>query len=88
MNDRTPSTLQIDPISTAGGAVITGLDLSAPLSLEDIVALRGAFLEYGMIVIRDQELEDEDQIRFCNAMGGIATRGKPADQRAADSDAS
>ena len=87
MNDRTPSTLQIDPISPAGGAVITGLDLSAPLSLEDIVALRGAFLEYGMIVIRDQELEDEDQIRFCNAMGGIATRGKPADQRAADSDA-
>ena len=41
-----------------------------------------------MIVIRDQELEDEDQIRFCNAMGGIATRGKPADQRATDSDAS
>ena len=88
MNDRTPSAFQIDPISPAGGAVIKGLDLSAPLSLEDIVALRGAFLEYGMIVIRDQELEDEDQIRFCNAMGGIATRGKPADQRATDSDAS
>ena len=87
MNDLTLSALQIDPISPAGGAVITGLDLSAPLSHGAINALRGAFLECGMIVIPDQDIENDDQIRFCEAMGGTATRGKPADQRSNDGDA-
>ena len=80
--------IQITPLSEAGGAAITGLDLSETLSPNQTEAIRQAFHEYGMIVIRDQVIENDDQIRFCDAIGGTATRGKPADQRAQDGDAS
>lgn len=87
MNEQSAAPLNITPLSDAGGAEITGIDLSSALSADEIAAIRNAFLEHGMIVIRDQEIENDDQIRFCDAMGGTATRGKPADQRAADGDA-
>ena len=80
--------IQITPLSEAGGAAITGIDLSETLSPNQTEAIRQAFHESGMIVIRDQVIENDDQIRFCDAMGGTATRGKPADQRAQDGDAS
>lgn len=78
--------MNIAPISDAGGAIVSGIDLRRDLAPEDATAIRNAFLEYGVVVIREQDLNTEDQIRFCNAMGGTATRGKPADQRADDAD--
>ena len=78
--------MKIAPISDAGGAIVSGIDLRRDLAPEDATAIRNAFLEYGVVVIREQDLNTEDQIRFCNAMGGTATRGKPADQRADDAD--
>ena len=86
MNDQSFSPLHITPLSEAGGATITGVDLSAPLSSAIIETIHNAFLKYGMIVIRDQDIGNDDQIRFCNAMGGTATRGKPAEQRSGDGD--
>ena len=62
--------MQIDPISPAGGAVVTGIDLKTDLSPENANSIRNAFLEYGVIAIRDQNMEADDQIKFCNAMGG------------------
>ncbi len=78
--------MNIAPISDAGGAIVSGIDLRRDLAPQDATAIRNAFLEYGVVVIREQDLNTEDQIRFCNAMGGTATRGKPADQRADDAD--
>ena len=78
--------MKIAPISDAGGAIVSGIDLRRDLAPEDATAIRNAFLEYGVVVIREQDLNTEDQIRFCNAMGGTATRGNPADQRADDAD--
>ena len=78
--------MNIAPISDAGGAIVSGIDLRRDLAPQDATAIRNAFLEYGVVVIREQNLNTEDQIRFCNAMGGTATRGKPADQRADDAD--
>ncbi len=88
MSDTNCGPIHITPLSAAGGAAIAGIDLSAPLAPESIAAIRGAFFEYGMIVLRDQDIQSEDQIRFCDAIGGTATRGKPAHQRSGDSDAS
>jgi taurine dioxygenase len=78
--------MNINPISPAGGAVLTGIDLRTELSPQNAEMIRHSFLEFGVIVFRGQELEAEDQIRFCDAMGGTATRGKPADQRKDDAD--
>lgn len=87
MNDQSPSSIQIDPLSPAGGAEITGIDLSRQLFSAEITEVHSTFLKYGMIVIRDQDIGNDDQIRFCEAMGGTATRGKPAGQRSDDGDA-
>jgi len=78
--------MNIAPISAAGGAIITGIDLREELTPRQRESIRCAFADYGVIVIRDQNLEAEDQIRFCDAMGGTATRGKPAERRADDAD--
>jgi taurine dioxygenase len=88
MNGDQSSSIRVEPLSDAGGASVTGVNLSAPLSTAEIAVIRDAFHEYGMIVIRDQDIDGGDQLRFCEYMGGTATRGKPADQRAGDGDAS
>ena len=79
--------MEITPISPAGGAIITGIDLSRTLPADTAVGLKNAFLEYGVLAIRGQDIIDQDQFRFCEVMGGLATRGKPLDQREADGDA-
>ena len=88
MNGDQSSSIRVEPLSDAGGASVTGVNLSAPLSTAEIAVIRDAFHEYGMIVIRDQDIDGGDQLRFCEYMGGTATRGKPTDQRAGDGDAS
>jgi taurine dioxygenase len=80
--------MNINPLTAAGGAEITGVNLSAPLTPAVIAEIRKAFLEYSVIVISGQDIENDDQVRFCDYMGGTATRGKPLAQRLADGDAS
>lgn len=78
--------MKIKPLSAAGGAEIREIDLSASLTPENISAIKKAFHDHGVIVFRGQSLSDDDQIRFCEAMGGIGVRGKPLEQRKDDAD--
>ena len=78
--------MRITPISHAGGAVISGIDLATRPTAEEVSEIRQAFLEFGVIVLRDQNLSDADQLRFCEYMGGVARRGKPLEQRKHDQD--
>ena len=59
------SSIRVEPLSDAGGAWIAGVDLSAALSTAEITVIRDAFHEYGMIVIRGQDIDGGDQLRFC-----------------------
>mgnify|MGYP001164043330 CR=1 FL=1 len=79
--------MEITPISNAGGARINGIDLSEDVSPDDVAMLKKAFLDYGVLVIPGQELNEQDQLRFCNLMGGVASRGKPLQERVKDADA-
>ena len=79
--------MEITPISNAGGARINGIDLSKVVSPEDVAMLKKAFLDYSVLVIPGQELNEQDQLRFCNLMGGVASRGKPLQERVKDADA-
>lgn len=56
----------------AGGAEITGLDLSKPLADEAVVEVRRALAEHCVIYFRDQVLEPEDQKRFARHFGPLA----------------
>ncbi len=79
--------MRVKPISAAGGARVEGVDLSESLSAEQKVILNQAFLDFGVLVIPGQDITEQDQLRFCEVMGGVATRGKPLQDRAGDADA-
>ena len=79
--------MEITPMSNAGGARINGIDLSKDVSPDGVAMLKKAFLDYGVLVIPGQELNEQDQLRFCNLMGGVASRGKPLQERVKDADA-
>ena len=51
------------------GAELSGLDLSQPLRPQDLAALRSAWLEHGVVFLRDQHLSSEQFLAFAQAMG-------------------
>ena len=65
VNDRvvvTPLTLHI-------GAEISGVDLSKPLSEDELAAIRAAFLEWKVVFFRGQDLDHAGQVAFARQMG-------------------
>lgn len=62
------NTLQVQPISSALGADITGADIRRDA---DAAAVRAAFVEHQVVVVRDQHLTPEDQIAFARRFGPI-----------------
>ncbi len=79
--------MKIVPKSPAGGADISGIDLSKPLDSQTIAAVKEAFDTFGVIAILEQDISPEDQLRFCELMGGTATRGQPLYRRQEQADA-
>ena len=63
--------ISIDPLSTALGAEIGGVDLRAPLPEPALAELCHAFGEYGVIFFRDQSLTPEQHLTFARRFGGI-----------------
>jgi taurine dioxygenase len=53
------------------GAEIRGIDLSRPLSAEQLTELRAAFAAYHVIYFRDQHLSAEDHKRFARHFGTL-----------------
>ncbi len=69
--------ITVTPLSNACGAEITGLDLTRPLADEDIKAMRQAWLDHLVIVVRNQDLEPEDQQRFAGYFGKVGAYYRP-----------
>jgi taurine dioxygenase len=74
-----PSSLpfRIRPLSDALGAELIGLDLSAPMSDALFESVRNAWHQHLVILIRDQHLTEDEQVRFAERFGAISmsTRG-------------
>lgn len=64
-------TLTITPSGQACGAAITGVDLSEPLDIATIAAIRSAWLKHLVLSFPDQPLSDDDLERFTLAFGGF-----------------
>lgn len=73
--------IKVTPLSKALGAEITGADLTAPLDPETVSTINDAWLEHLVIVIRGQELSDEDQVRFGGYFGPIGDYLRPGTLR-------
>ena len=66
-----PRSITIDPLTPVIGAEIGGVDLSKPLSEEQIAEIRAAHEAYHVILFRDQHLSNEDHKRFARLFGTL-----------------
>jgi alpha-ketoglutarate-dependent 2,4-dichlorophenoxyacetate dioxygenase len=72
--------LDIAPLHPLFAAEITGLDLRAPPPPALVAAIDAAMDEYAVCVIRDQPLDDDQQLAFARAMGPLEPAAAVVDQ--------
>ena len=69
--------LSLKPLSPACGLEISGLDLRQPVDAVTANAIRKAFDENIVVVFRQQDLSEENQLRAAEIFGKVALRKKP-----------
>ena len=72
--------IAVEPLSSALGAEIRGVDLRDDLSPEIVSQIAEAFGEHLVILFRDQELTEEQQVQFARCFGEPGLRSLPPDQ--------
>ena len=65
------STIRVEPIAGALGAVISGVDLSRDLTEAAIGDIRAALLEHQVVFFRDQQLTPEQHLGFGRRFGEL-----------------
>jgi taurine dioxygenase len=61
--------IEVRPLAGALGAELAGVDVSEPLDAATLAELRAALLRAGVVVLRDQKLSREAQLRFARQLG-------------------
>ena len=64
-------TIVVKPLSPALGAEIGGVDIAAGIDDKQFTELRRAFVDYGVIFLRDQEITPDQHIEFARRWGEI-----------------
>jgi taurine dioxygenase len=62
-------TLDVEPVTSAVGAIIAGVDLRKPLEPDALQAIRRAVLEHGVVFFRGQDLSREEMLVFMASFG-------------------
>jgi len=73
--------LKITPLSPVIGVEIAGVDLGRDLDQGTAAEIRRAWYENSVILIRGQDLSEEEQLRFARTLGPIAPRSRPPVER-------
>jgi taurine dioxygenase len=74
---RSDSRVEFVPLCDAIGVEARGLDLTRPLDAATAAAVRRAWAENSILLVRDQDISEDDQFRFAGIVGPIADRVKP-----------
>ena len=74
-----PAGFEIRPLSPACGAEIVGLDISQTLPEQTIDDIRAAWAEHIVLVFRDQELTEPQQLGFAARFGALGERKQAPD---------
>ena len=74
-------TMSVEPLSPALGAEIKGVDLRRPLDDATVKAINAAFDQHVVVVFRDQDLSEADQLRAAGYFGKVHVRRRPANGR-------
>jgi taurine dioxygenase len=61
----------VKPLTPVIGAVITGLDLRRPFTSAEKKKIDQALIDWKLLVFKNQDLTDEDQIRFSRQFGPL-----------------
>jgi taurine dioxygenase len=64
-----PAAFAVRPLSPALGAEILGVDLAQEIDNRTFAQIRDAWHEHLVILLRDQELSEDDQVRFAEKFG-------------------
>ncbi|MXP14129.1 TauD/TfdA family dioxygenase [Altererythrobacter confluentis] len=64
-------TIEAEPSGAACGAFVRGIDLAAPLSVDDVATLRALWLGHRVLAFPDQQIDDDALERFTLAFGGF-----------------
>ena len=67
--------ISFSAVSPTVGVQVHGLDISQPLDEETVRLLRGKMHEHGLLLLRIQELDDAQQLRFALYFGKISKQG-------------
>lgn len=70
----------IKPLHPVFSAEITGLDLRIAPSPELVAAIDAAMNQYAVVVVRDQQFDDDQQLEFAKAMGPLEPSPAVVDQ--------
>ncbi len=68
--------LRFSPSTLVIGAEVSGIDLREELDAPTVAALHDAIHEYKVLIFRDQDITDEQQVRYTRYFGGV-TPGHP-----------
>ena len=63
--------IRIEPSGQACGASVTGVDLSKPLTPDEVAEIRAAWLKHHVLAFPGQQMNDDDLERFTDAFGGF-----------------
>ena len=64
-------TITVEPTGAACGATVTGVDLTRPLSEQQVAEIRAAWLEHLVLSFPGQAMSDDDLERFTCYFGGF-----------------
>ena len=71
--------LIVKPLHPIFAAELIGADLTQPPTPELVQTVEDAMARYGILVVRDAEVTDEQQIRFSRAFGPLEIPSRPKD---------
>ncbi len=74
---QTPPGPQFKPLTKYIGCEVSGIDLREPVPATAADAIYRAWLDHGVLLFRDQQLEQEDLIRVTGIFGEFAPLGRP-----------
>jgi len=64
-------TIEVSPLSPSLGGIISGVDIAGGISDEQFSEIRQAFIDYGVVFFRDQQLTPDQHIEFARRWGKI-----------------
>src|SRR5258708_3694176 len=65
------TTITVEPLTAAIGAVIGGVDATQPLTGTQVAEIRRALLDHLVVFLRDQDLSEEQQLAFAANFGPL-----------------